>query len=412
VSCRRFSRPGPKFSPTLRQLDDPEVVMSSETLGIRKLLGLHYYVHDLERSRRFYTQLLGFAEIGKSSTELERAGRQRALVFQAGEIAITCSTPLGAGGRAARYLAKHPDGIGTLAFEVEDIRRTFRVLEARAGTPITDVQQLRDEHGKIETFSITTPFGDTTFRFIERHGYRGLFPGMQLYDRPEGGQNDAGFSHIDHVTSNFQTMAPALLWLEHVLGFAPLWEVEFHTRDVAKYELREGSGLRSKVMWDAQTGIKFANNEPYRPSFKHSQINQFNEEHRGDGVQHAALATGDILHAVRVLRDRGVQFMPTPHSYYEHLPARLGELGIGSIDESIDTLEELQILVDGNGPHAYLLQIFLKDSAGMYGQPDAGPFFFEIIQRKGDQGFGAGNFRALFESIEREHHKPREQETD
>jgi 4-hydroxyphenylpyruvate dioxygenase len=374
------------------------------SLNIRKLLGLHYYVRDLERSRRFYTELLGFAEIGKSSAELERSGRQRSLVFQAGEIVVTCSEPVGQGGRAARYLAKHPDGIGTLAFEVEDIDRTFDLLEARGGTAISEVQRIEDASGRIETFSITTPFGDTTFRFIERHGYRGLFPGMELYDQPRGGQNPVGFTGIDHVTSNFQTMAPALLWLQHVLGFVPLWEVEFHTQDVAKYELREGSGLRSKVMWDPATGIKFANNEPYRPSFKHSQINQFNEEHRGDGVQHVALATRDILRAVRQLRERGVQFLPTPHAYYSALPSRLTDLGIGAIDESIDTLEELQVLVDGNGPGAYLLQIFLKDSAGLYGQAEAGPFFFEIIQRKGDQGFGEGNFRALFESIERSQH--------
>jgi 4-hydroxyphenylpyruvate dioxygenase len=197
-------------------------------------------------------------------------------------------------------------------------------------------------------------------------------------------------------------MQPALLWLEHVLGFERLWEVEFHTRDVAKYEVRDGSGLRSKVMWDPNTGIKFANNEPYRPAFKRSQINMFHEEHRGDGVQHVALSTGDIVRTVRLLRERGVELMPTPHTYYEMLPHRLEELGIGAIDEDLRTLSELGILVDGSGPNAYLLQIFLKDSAGLYHQPDAGPFFFEIIQRKGDQGFGAGNFRALFESIERE----------
>jgi 4-hydroxyphenylpyruvate dioxygenase len=406
----------PKSSPTrwtareqlIHDSRPTEVLMENSPLNIRKLLGLHYYVRDLERSRRFYTELLGFAEIGKSSEELERSGRQRSRVFQAGEIVVTCSMPIGPGGRAARYLSKHPDGIGTLAFEVDDIDRTFASLEARGGTPISEVQRIEDASGRLATFSITTPFGDTTFRFIERHGYRGLFPGMEVYDQPRGGDNPVGFTGIDHVTSNFQTMAPALLWLEHVLGFVPLWEVEFHTRDVAKYELREGSGLRSKVMWDPATGIKFANNEPYRPSFKHSQINQFNEEHRGDGVQHVALATRDILQAVRQLRERGVQFLPTPHTYYSALPARIASLGIGAIDESIETLEDLQILVDGNGPGAYLLQIFLKDSAGLYGQAEAGPFFFELIQRKGDQGFGAGNFRALFESIERtQHTEPR-----
>jgi 4-hydroxyphenylpyruvate dioxygenase len=371
-------------------------------VGIRKLLGLHYYVRDLARSRRFYVDLMGFAEVGQSSVELERSGHQRSLVFQAGDVIVTCSEPIGEGGRAFRYLSKHPDGIGTLAFEVEDIRHTFAVLEANGGTAITEVQSFAEGGGVIETFSITTPFGDTTFRFIERHDGAGFFPGMEPHRVPHGGKNELGLTFVDHVTSNFQTMKPALLWLEHVLGFEPLWEVEFHTHDVAKYEVRDGSGLRSKVMWDPRNGIKFANNEPYRPAFKKSQINVFNEEHRGDGVQHVALATGDIIGTVRLLRERGVGLMPTPHAYYEALPQRLEALGIGHLDEDIATLEELGILVDGSGPNAYLLQIFLKDSAGLYGSPEAGPFFFEIIQRKGDQGFGAGNFRALFESIERE----------
>lgn len=376
-------------------------------LGIKKLLGLHYYVRDLERSRRFYLDYAGFSETGKSSPELERAGRQRSLVFSAGDIVIVCSTPAGEGGRAFRYLEKHPDGVGTIAFEVEDVRRAFAVLDERGGTPISEVQRYEDAGGSIETFSITTPFGDTTFRFIERTGFRGLFPGMQVYDTPRGGGNDAGFTVVDHVTSNFQTMMPALLWLEKVMGFEPLWEVEFHTKDVAKYEIREGSGLRSKVMWDPASRIKFANNEPYRPSFKQSQINVFHEEHRGDGVQHVALAVNDIVSAVRTLRERGVQFMLTPHAYYERLPERLKELGVGNLAEDLRTLEDLGILVDGSGPNQYLLQIFLKDSAGLYGSPEAGPFFYEIIQRKGDQGFGAGNFRALFESIEREQNAER-----
>jgi 4-hydroxyphenylpyruvate dioxygenase len=377
------------------------VLVKTGKLGILKLLGLHYYVRDLDRSRRFYVDRMGFAEVGRSSPELEAKGRQRSLVFQAGDVVITCSTPVGTGGRAHRYLSKHPDGIGTIAFEVADIRRTFAVLEESGGTPISEVQTFEDAGGRIETFSITTPFGDTTFRFVERRGYRGFFPGMALHDAPAPGTNELGFTTIDHVTSNFQTMKPALLWLEHVLGLEPLWEVEFHTRDVAKYEVRDGSGLRSKVMWDPASGIKFANNEPYRPSFKKSQINVFHEEHRGDGVQHAAIATSDILRTVRTLKERGVAFMPTPAAYYDLLPERLEKLGI-TVEESLDALRELEILVDGSGPNAYLLQIFLKDSAGLYQSPDAGPFFFELIQRKGDQGFGAGNFRALFESIERE----------
>jgi 4-hydroxyphenylpyruvate dioxygenase len=158
-------------------------------------------------------------------------------------------------------------------------------------------------------------------------------------------------------------------------------------------------------MWDPSTKIKFANNEPYRPAFKNSQINVFHEDNRGDGVQHVALATTDIISAVRGLRSRGVEFMPTPGSYYELLPERLEHEGVERIEEDIAELRELGILVDGEARGAYLLQIFLKDSAGLYGNAEAGPFFFEIIQRKGDQGFGAGNFRALFESIEREQQK-------
>ncbi|HVR18417.1 MAG TPA: VOC family protein, partial [Polyangiaceae bacterium] len=143
-------------------------------------------------------------------------------------------------------------------------------------------------------------------------------------------------------------------------------------------------------------------NEPHRPNFKESQINVFHEEHRGDGVQHVALAVPDIARAVRELRSRGVEFMPTPKTYYTALPARLEQLGIGTLAEPLDELETLEILVDGDGPGRYLLQIFLKDSAGTHKSPDAGPFFYELIQRRGDEGFGAGNFRALFESIERE----------
>ena len=164
----------------------------------------------------------------------------------------------------------------------------------------------------------------------------------------------------------------------------------------------KGSGLRSVVMRDPKSGVKFANNEPWRPAFKNSQINIFHEDQRGDGIQHAALSVEDILGAVRGMRDRGVEFMPTPAAYYEMLPARLTEIGVGAIGEDVATLRDLAILVDGAAAGSYLLQIFLKDSAGLYRDPEAGPFFFEIIQRKGDLGFGAGNFRALFESIERE----------
>lgn len=373
-----------------------------EPLGIKRLESIHYYVHDLDRSRRFYVDLMGFDEIGESSPELVAKGKQKSVVFRAGECNVLCSQPVGDGGRAQRFLKKHPAGVGTLVFEVEDAAKCFRLLEERGGTPIDDVQHHTDSKGgKLATFSITTPFGDATFRFVERQGYDRLFPGLVEYEAPRGRGNEHGIEGFDHVTSNFQTMKPALLWMEHVLGFEAYWNVEFHTDDVKKDEAR-GSGLKSTVMWDPYSGVKFANNEPWRPFFKASQINIFNEEHKGDGIQHVALGVRDILTAVRAMRERGVAFMPTPGTYYDALPERIAKLGIEKIDEDIELLRELQILVDGDKKSSYLLQIFLKEASGLYQSKEAGPFFYEIIQRKGDKGFGAGNFRALFESIERQ----------
>jgi 4-hydroxyphenylpyruvate dioxygenase len=372
-----------------------------EPLGIRKIGALVYYVHDLAGVRDFMMGTLDFSEIGESGPELTARGRQRSAVFQAGDVNFVVCAPQGEGGRAWRYLRKHPEGVGTVVFEVEDIDQTFRLLEERGGTMIGDIERFQDEGGTLAMFSITTPFGDTTFRFLERKGYRSLFPGLQMHERARGGENRFRFKRVDHLTSNFQTMTPALLWLEHVMGMEQFWSVKFHTTDVDPSQA-QGSGLKSTVMIDPASKIKFANNEPLRPFFKASQINIFAEDHRGDGVQHAALSVPDVITAVRGLRERGAAFMSTPGAYYDMLPARLERMGVGTIDEDIAILRELEILVDGEGPKQYLLQIFLKEAASRQHDPEAGPFFFEIIQRKGSSGFGAGNFRALFESIERQ----------
>ena len=372
-----------------------------ESLGIRKIESLLYYVEDLERVRRFFLDKLDFAEVGVSSPELEAEGRQKSAVFQAGTVTFVICQPVGEGGRAWRWLRKHPEGVGTIVFQVEDIEKTFKLLDERGGTMITDILRFRDDGGSLAMFSITTPFGDTTFRFVERRGYKPLFPGLVEHGKPIGGNNKFGFKAVDHVTTNFQTMAPALLWMEHVLGFERFWTVQFHTSDVQK-DAEAGSGLKSVVMVDPGSPVKFANNEPMRPFFKDSQINIFAEDHRGDGVQHAALTVPDIITTVRGMRTTGVEFMPTPGAYYDMMPKRLEEIGVGGIDENIDILRELEILVDGEAERKYLLQIFLKESSHHLGDKNAGPFFFEIIQRKGSNGFGAGNFRALFESIERQ----------
>jgi 4-hydroxyphenylpyruvate dioxygenase len=328
-------------------------------------------------------------------------------VFEAGGVRVVCSTPLGDGGRAWRWLRRHPDGVGSVVLEVEDAERCFRLLEERGGTPTSDLLEHHDDGGTIRTFAITTPIGETNLRFVERRGALDLYPGVPRHPAPLGGHNAFGFGAIDHLTCNFRTMKPALLWMEHVLGLEEFWEVQFHTKDAAgarraALEAQRGSGLRSVVMRDAASGLKLANNEPWRPAFSSSQISVFTEDQRGDGIQHAALTVGDIVGAVRALRDRGVVFLGTPGAYYDALPERIRTSGIGRIDEDPAALRDLGILVDGAGQGAYLLQIFLREAAGLYGEAAAGPFFYELIQRKGDQGFGAGNFRALFESIERE----------
>jgi len=379
--------------------------VGTASIGIQGIEALHHYVRDLDRTRRFFVDKLDFVEIGASGPQVEHEGRQRSAAFRAGGAMFVIHQPVGEGGRAWRYLRKHPEGVGTVVFDVDDADRAFALLDERGGTFITDVQRFQDDAGTLAMFSITTPFGDTTFRFIERRGYQGLFPGFVPVPAPERHGNAFGFERIDHLTANFQTMKPALLWMQHVLGFESFWEIAFHTNDVAALGntgREHGSGLKSVVMWDPVSGVKFANNEPFRPFFKESQINLFAEDNRGDGVQHSALAVTDIVTAVRGLRARGVEFMTTPGSYFDVLPARLERIGVGQIQESIDVLRELGILVDGSARGKYLLQIFLKEAAGLYHDREAGPFFFEIIERKGDQGFGAGNFRALFEAIERE----------
>jgi 4-hydroxyphenylpyruvate dioxygenase len=370
-----------------------------EPLGLRRLEAIQYYVRDLQRSRRFYTGMLDFAETWRTSPKAENGASAESACFSAGDIQVVCTTPIGTRGRATRFLSKHPDGVGALIFEVEDIDKAFARVEERGGTPIDDIQQFETDRGTLRTFSVTTPFSDCLFRFRQHSGNAALF--ADAVPVAAGASNRFGFQTIDHVTSNFQTMKPVLLWLEHVMGFEKMWEIQFHTSDVAP-DHHLGSGLKSVVMWDPRSQIKFACNEPARPHFRNSQIHLFNEELRGDGVQHVALSVTDLIAAVRSLRSAGVSFMPTPDAYYDLLPDRLVHSGLMRIDEDIAVLRELGVLVDGERLGEYLLQIFLKESAGYYGDSSAGPFFYELIQRKGDQGFGAGNFRALFESIERE----------
>lgn len=370
-----------------------------DSIGIVGYDSFHFVVSDLVRSRRFYAEALGFTEVARSSREKVERGGEEASVFGAGQIRVLVSTPVRPDSRAARYLRIHPDGISSLAFRVRDVDAAWAFLEARGATFLSDIATDESSDGAFRTFNIATPLDDVTFRFIERTGAYPLFaPGFAPVGDGKPKDNPHGFATIDHVTSNAYTMLPVVNWYRDVLGFTHYWDVEFHTAEIGAKRMA-GSGLRSIVMADPGSGVKFATNEPMRPFFRESQINRFCEDHHGAGVQHVAFLVKEIIPAVEALREKGIQFLPAPGAYYDRLPKRMQEVKVSRIKEPMDLLRRNHILVDG-ADEKYMLQIFMLDAMAMYGDEKAGPFFYELIQREGDRGFGYGNFRALFESIE------------
>lgn len=375
--------------------------MSTEHIGITGYDSFHFVVENLERSRAFYTERFDFKEVARAGDELVERSGQQSVVFGAGEVRVCVSTPLRQQSKAARFLRRHPSGVMSLSFRVKNLDETMAFLDKRGGTFLADPVEDSDAGGKYRSVEIATPLGEVAFRFVERAGYARFAPGFVDSGVGNAGKpkNIFGIRTIDHVTSNGLTMQPIIAWYRDVLGMQPFWDISFHTQDVAK-KLASGSGLRSIVMWDPVSHVKFATNEPLRPHFRDSQIAKFVEDNGGSGIQHIAFAVDDILWSVEDLKKRGVDFMATPKSYYLALPERLEKLGISNVAQELAELERLQILVDG-AEDKYMLQIFLREAAALHDDVRAGPFFYEIIQRCGDEGFGYGNFRALFESIER-----------
>jgi 4-hydroxyphenylpyruvate dioxygenase len=372
----------------------------SDSLGIIGYDSFHFIVNDLERSRRFYTEALGFTEVARATEGKVTKGGEVASVFGAGRIRVLVSTPVRPQSRAARFLRIHPDGISSLALRVKDIQKAWDFLEKKNATFLSDIQVDETSRGGFKTFSIATPLDDVTFRFMERSGdYPHFAPDFETIGDGVPKENPHGFATIDHVTSNAYTMLPVVHWYRDVLGFTHYWDVEFHTAAMDGGKRMTGSGLRSIVMADPESGIKFATNEPMKPFFRESQINRFCEDHHGAGVQHVAFHVKEIIPAVESLRGRGIQFLAAPGTYYDRLPKRLDDVHVSNVKEPLDALRKNHILLDGKDDK-YMLQIFMKDANALYGDQKAGPFFYEMIQREGDKGFGYGNFRALFESIE------------
>ena len=367
-------------------------------LGIIGYDSYEFVVADVERSRRFYTEMMDVPEVARLDERSAAERGEDALLFAAGKARCVCVTPSERGSSADRWLTRHPDGVRLVSFRVRDLEATRNVLAQRGAAFCTEVVERVDDQGRgYSHFDIATPLGEVRFRFVERAA-DALPPGFSpLEAGPQ--RNSNGFQIIDHITSNFLTIEPHVTWLRDVMGFAEYWRIHFHTADITPES--GGSGLASIVMWDSDSGIKFANNEPVTPNYEASQIYTFIEANNGPGVQHVAFHVPVISPAVENLRRSGIEFLDTPATYYDMLPERLARQKVTNFDEKVDEMQRLGILVDGDDDR-YLLQIFMVEGGLLHGDDGAGPFFYEVIQRKGARGFGEGNFRALFESIERD----------
>ena len=360
--------------------------MGSEAMGggfppLEGIDHVEFYVGNAKQAAYYYCRAFGFTPVAYSG--LETGVRDRvSYVLAQGEIRFVLSTPLGPVHPMAEHLLRHGDGVRDVALRVASADAAYEEAIRRGARGILEPTAVSDEFGTFRRAIVAT-YGDTVHSFVERAQYRGPFaPG---YRRIDGQSEAVGLKTIDHVVGNVELgkMDEWVDFYRRVMDFEQF--ISFDDRDIST----EYSALKSKVVQDGSTRIKFPINEPAIGRRK-SQIQEFLDFYIGPGVQHIALHTDDIVDSVNRLRARGVDFMRTPGSYYESLLER-----IGPIDEDLADLRGLQILVDRDD-EGYLLQIFTRPVE------DRPTLFVEIIQRKGCRGFGKGNFKALFEAVERE----------
>ncbi len=344
---------------------------------------VEFYVGNARQSAYFYRAALGMKLVAYAGPET--GCRDRAsYVLQQGKIRFVLTTALHSDTEIARHVARHGDGVRVIALWVDDAAGAWRETTARGATSAQEPTAVSDEHGSVVISSIRA-YGDTIHTFVERRNYNGVFfPGYRALEEDTVAR-PVGLLHIDHIVGNvgWNAMNEWVDFYSRVMGFS-LYQ-HFDDRDIST----EYSALMSKVMANANGYVKFPINEPAVGRRK-SQIEEYLEFYDGPGVQHLALATHDILATVSSLERQGVQFLTVPHTYYTELQQR-----VGRIDEPLEELERLGILVDRDD-EGYMLQIFTKPVE------DRPTLFFEIIQRKGSRSFGKGNFKALFEAIERE----------
>lgn len=357
--------------------------MSTDFLPLNGTDHIEFYVGNAKQAAYYYQHAFGFELIAYAGPET--GVRDRAsYVIQQGKVRFVLTTALHPDHEITRHVAQHGDGVKVLALWVDDAEKSFYETMSRGAKAHTQPHVVSDEFGEVKISAIHT-YGDTIHKFVERKNYKGTFlPGYKPA-KSTFKTKPVGFEVIDHCVGNVELgkMNEWVKFYEDVMGFKMI--ITFDDKDIST----EYSALMSKVVSNGNGYVKFPINEPAEGK-KKSQIDEYLEFYHGAGVQHMAILTNDIIDTVTELKERGVEFLAVPQTYYSDLLDR-----VGKIDEDIEILSKLGILVDRDD-EGYLLQLFTKPVE------DRPTVFFEIIQRKGAKSFGKGNFKALFEAIERE----------
>lgn len=361
----------------------PAAHSTEDFLPLKGTDHIEFYVGNARQAAYFYRAAFGMSLIAYAGPETGRRDRA-SYVLQQGKIRFVLTTALRADSDIARHVHTHGDGVHSIALWVDDARQAWLATTSRGARSIQEPVETKDDSGSVITASIAA-YGDTVHTFVERTAFHGVFmPGYRALPADTIAR-PVGLLHIDHCVGNvgWNAMNEWVDFYSKVMGFG-LYQ-HFDDADIST----EYSALMSKVMANGNGFVKFPINEPAEGRRK-SQIEEYLDFYGGPGVQHMALATDDILATVAQMKAQGVDFLTVPHSYYTELQER-----IGKIDEPIEELERLGILVDRDN-EGYMLQIFTKPVE------DRPTVFYEVIQRKGSKSFGKGNFKALFEAIERE----------
>ncbi|MBS1920661.1 MAG: 4-hydroxyphenylpyruvate dioxygenase [Bacteroidetes bacterium] len=365
-------------------IPDKKATTQNDFLPLQGTDYVEFYVGNAKQAAHYYMSAFGFQALAYSGPETGEKNKVSYAVRQ-NKLTFVLTTALRADHEIAHHANKHGDGVKMLALRVDDAESAWKETTKRGAKSYMVPQHLKDDNGEVVMSGIHT-YGETIHLFIERKNYGGAFiPGYRAWSNPHFQPADTGLLYVDHCVGNvgWNQMDLWVKFYEEVMGFKNI--LSFDDKDIST----EYSALMSKVMSNGNGFVKFPINEPAEGK-KKSQVEEYLEFYDGEGVQHVAIATNNIVKTVMELRNRGVEFLKVPATYYDSLPQR-----IGKIDEDLAPLQELGILVDRD-EEGYLLQVFSK------AVQDRPTLFFEIIQRKGAKSFGKGNFKALFEALERE----------